>query len=289
VLSLSQLLLGFLVPAVVAAAVLLCAWRRPGSSGEPRAGIGGLAVASGYVVGQVGLRGLGPWPPVEASGWLPYVALAAALLGTFDRETGAATRLVLRLFGATVIVGGLWLLLRGRMIHAWSSGQSAAWLAGLGAGILLLWLALERGLPALPLRSSWLTLVVVAAGSAATITASGSLLLGLLGAALAAACTGAASVAAFVTSRRLERASTLALTSMLAGLVLAAYFYSDLPGWSALLLALAIVAPLLVPRRLLRRRGDLAATFLHGLAAAVPAGAALALAIAASPPLEPYY
>lgn len=56
----------------------------------------------------------------------------------------------------------------------------------------------------------------------------------------------------------------------------------------ALLLAAALLAPRLVPRRW-AARGDGGAALLHATAAAVPAGAALAVALAASPPLAPYY
>ena len=141
----------------------------------------------------------------------------------------------------------------------------------------------------LPVRSGWVVLVVVAAASAATITASGSLLLGLLGAALAAACGGAALVSMLVTSRGFERGSALAFTVLLAGLLLVAYFYSELPVASALLLGLAPLGSQLVPRRFASRRSEWTRAVLHGAAAAVPAAAALWVAIAASPPLAPYY
>ena len=45
-LPMSQLAVGFLLPAALAAMVMLCAWRRPAADPQPQSGIGGLAPAT---------------------------------------------------------------------------------------------------------------------------------------------------------------------------------------------------------------------------------------------------
>ena len=72
-------------------------------------------------------------------------------------------------------------------------------------------------------------------------------------------------------------------------LLLCGYFYSELPAASALLLAASPLAAVAVPRARYANRGALSATAVPALAAAAPIVAAVVLAYATSPPLDPYY
>jgi len=282
-----DLLLGVVAPAVMAAAILRLA-RRPAAGAGGSVAAGGLAVALGYAVGHLGPRGIGPVPPVEASQWLPYLALGAAALCALEPLLAGRAALH-RLGGLALLVAGLVLLLRAKTTYGWTAAESAVWLGALALMLLGLWLELEWVVPALPPLSGWIVLVVVCVGGAIALAASGSLLLGLLGGALAAACGGAAFTAALATGHGFERRSAIAPTVILAGLLAIGYFYSELPAASAALLAIAPLATKAVPRSLVNRRGAWTGALLHGAAAALPVALALGLALAASPPLEPYY
>jgi hypothetical protein len=173
--------LGVLLPAVVAAAVLLPLRLRPGLSDGAKRLLGGLAIALGFLAGYVGL-GFAPLKPEDAWNWLPWLGLAAAVVGLVDRPWLLAA--IVRLGGATLAA---WLL-----VPVWESND--LWRLDarllLGLMIFLIWTT-DRPLSDKANRLWLLLLTLAAAVGAAVLMLGGSgklaQLSGVLTATLAAA------------------------------------------------------------------------------------------------------
>jgi len=275
----ADVLLGVLLPAVLAGVLLLALRRAAWATGAGSA----LAVGGGYAAAHLLQRGWRGFPPAEASDWPWVAAVAGALLGAsgLTRRGAAPLRLALRLLAS----GGLaWCVLA-----AWRRGVDAstarAAVALLGAGTALAWSVLELRQP----EPGWFApalLALTAAGAAAAIGLSGSaklaLLTGGLCGVLAAACVAAA--------LRLGPASSAGAAPpaalVLAALLLVAAHYSELPLRAAGLVGAAPVVALL-PRAALGTRGRRAwlDLVLLALAAALLA-TAVKLALDASPPWD---
>ena len=298
-------LVGLAWSATVAAIVLvvsgLIAWsvrRRAGGAAPGRAtGRWGPALALGtaYALGHAAIQGWialhqwpsPPWPPLDATDWLPWVALAAMGLGLLEATwPGPAWS---RWENRLLLTGGmLWLLLSSQFEARWATNREGVeWLLGLGAGVLAFWGVLEAGAERLG-RALPLPLLVLAGGVAAVEALSGSLPLAESAAVLAAplALTWVASW--FGPNLSLARGAVPVVATVLAGLILGGYFYAYVPKVSALLLA---AAPLvLFGDRLgpLRRLRPWKASLVLAVAILVPVGAAVAIAIAKTPPTSKY-
>jgi hypothetical protein len=280
--SVPDVLLGLLLPAL-AAALLLLGLRR--AAWGPGAGAA-LAVGGGYVLAHLLQRGWRGFPPAEATDWPWPCAAAGALLGAtaLTRRGAAPLRVALRLLagGATA-----WLVLA-----AWRRGveaDEARFTVGLlAAGAALAWSVLELRAA----RPGWFLpalLALTAAGAATAIGLSGSAKLALLAGGLCAVLTAAAVGAALrLAPPSLEGLVPPCVLALLA-LGLAAHFYSELPARSAQLLAAAPCTSWLLAVALRERgRGPLASALLLLPAAALLALAA-ALAHAASPSWDGVY
>ncbi|HTE05358.1 MAG TPA: hypothetical protein VK824_04110, partial [Planctomycetota bacterium] len=245
-----------------------------------------------YLAGHVGLRGWRDWAPREAVDWIAVVALLGLLVGA----AGLVRRWPQRLRGVLRVIvaaGAVWLVAGKPMERA--LGEAGMWqqVALLGAGIALAWSALE-GLATPAVRAGPLLLLwLLAAGCAAVLAISGSLVLGKLAGALAAALG-----AAIVLGVRRPGAATLlgaappvALT--LGALLVAGMRLASVPPRAALALLAAAVSAFavrLLAGRAARSRGatgDGPGTLVAQLlVAGVLAGTAFSLALAASPPLD---
>ncbi|MBX6314757.1 MAG: hypothetical protein IRY99_17850, partial [Isosphaeraceae bacterium] len=198
---LAPLVLGVVLPALVAAVVFLgAAWvERRGEA--PSAWGGALGLGAGYLLGHAAVQdwlasGRWPaWPPPDVVDWMPYLTLVATALGLLEaiRPGPAWTRWENRLLVTGLALG----LLLGPMIrNFWTTRQAASWLIGLGLGLLVLWGLLE-GLAARLGPALTLPLLMVAVGTSIVLVLSQSLLLGRLGMALAAALAVAWAVGRF--------------------------------------------------------------------------------------------
>lgn len=290
-LNLDAILLGVVLPAVAAAAVLLAAWRpwRKAASPTGTIGAGALAIGLAYAAGYAGLVGWPPFPPVEASQWIVYLQLAAVGLFLLERMTSRPPNWLRWGFRIGLVAVSLVLILRPMMTYSWSPGRTAGWVAGLGVLALAFWLELEWVLPGVEALSSWLVLTIVAVGCALCLAMSGSLLLGQLGGVLAAAAAGATVLAFLPGGRTIDRASVRVPAVILTCLLLSGYFYSELPAISALLVIAAPLAARSVPEASLTGRHPFVVAVVRGVAVAVPIVVAVIIAFASSPPFDPYY
>jgi hypothetical protein len=276
VLTLDAVLVGVLLPAVVAG-VLLMLGRLPllGATGTS------LALGAAYVAGHIGLRGWRGWVPHESTDRvLAIVAIATVLarLG-LTRRGFVIIRAVLHFgFGC----GAAWYL-AGGLYQREFGVEGAAVQVGLAAlAVTLLWWVCEREAPAASkdgsggaIESALLALVV--GGAAVAIGLSGSQLLAQLTGVLAAALAGAAAAGRLANALPPLPRSAAPFALGYVALLLAATAYADLPRESAGLLALA---PLLAPGA---ARGGAPARLVVALGLV---GAATWLAFDASPSFE---
>jgi hypothetical protein len=149
---------GVLLPAVVAAVVLLPLRLRSGLGDRAARLLGGLAIALGFLAGYIGL-GFAPLKPEDAWNWLPWLGVGAALAGLADRPWWLAE--LVRLAGAALAA---WLLVPG-----WESAD--LWRLDarvlLGLMVFLVWTT-DRPLPDSTNRL-WLLLLTLAAATGAVV------------------------------------------------------------------------------------------------------------------------
>ncbi|MEQ1568288.1 MAG: hypothetical protein ABMA64_21795 [Myxococcota bacterium] len=238
------LVLAWLGPAATAIAV---------TGAVSRAGAGALACAAGTMVGLWAL-GVPVRAPLEGIDWLWGAAAAGALLGWAPARIARIGWLVT---WPALVAGVLWAPLGAwdppRAAATFAIAAAAGWVGGLSA----------RRDPSAPA-----VLVGIAGGLAATLAASGSLRLGLLGGALTAALAGAT----LASARWPERAGSAGLAAVppLVVLALIGAVYSSTPP---LVAAWFAVAPLVAARRVSLGAG-LALGALAGLLGAAPVLAA---------------
>ena len=239
-----------------------------------------VALGLGYFFGHFLITGWTPFPPTDTTNWLPYVGLAAVGLGVFWRAFPKAAFAGASL--ALLAVGALRLLLEAKFRYGWTAGQGWIGVIVLGIGVALLGVILS----ALVRRSSAaiefpFVVLIVGAGSSGALMLSGSFLLGQFGAVLVGGICGALALGIRGSA---EIEGIVPVVSVLLGVLLVSgYFFADLPGLSALLLAAAPVLALIPTGRL---SGLSAAAFRIGLVS-LPVATAVILAFRASPPL--YY
>src|SRR5206468_156829 len=101
-----------------------------------------LAIGAGYVVGQLGLFGRPAFPPVEAWQWLLPLAVIATVLGVID-ALGAGPLWVRRGLAWLLLGVTPWLLIKVLLPAEWSAVRTAATLAGLALGSIVIWTCLH--------------------------------------------------------------------------------------------------------------------------------------------------
>ena len=232
-------LLQQLLPGVLAAVLISGVFAFAGRLWRANNWADAVALAIGYAGGHVVTAGWPAFPPAEATQWLPYLALAAMFLGVIDaflRPAGSLRTLIWIL----CCMGFLRLLLSAKFQYGWSLPCKACF--GSRASrreCLFLPASSMRPFVGIASISSPLVLTIVAGGTGVALMLSGSMLLGQLAMALAAA-LGAILAAAFLLPKAVEgRGIVPVAVALLASLWLSGYFYSDLPPASALLLAVA--------------------------------------------------
>jgi hypothetical protein len=246
-------LLAAAVAAAAAAGTYRLSRRREG--GTPA----GPALAAGVVAAFVVVGGLPKGLPAEAWQWLPPFALLAGGLGLVPDPWGrraVVPALALGLVLATV--------------------PERTFVAV--GGLLLGFLALAEVVRGAALRAGprplLAALAVAAAGTAASLVVSGWMLLGQAAGGLAAAAG-----AVFLLAGRSPASAGSAVaagTLLLGGLLLDGSLYAELPRASAVLLAGALLGAWIPFRSSIARVG----------AVALLAAAAVAVALAASPPMD---
>lgn len=235
-----------LLPALVAAAGLFGGdlfGRRGGATWA-----GPVAVALGYGAGHTALLGLPPLLPIEASQWLPHLALVAAAIAVVDGVVpkARAWRWPLR---TLLLLAATLLLLRPLLAYSWGWTAGAARVVAVVTIAGVVWAAwAAAGQKMAPLPFALLLIGCTTALSAATLLSHSASLAQLAGC-LAAALGGSAGATLLLRpALPLGPLATVAVP-LLAALATTAHFYADLPLVAVALLAAAPVAAGLATRR----------------------------------------
>jgi hypothetical protein len=278
-----------LVPSLVAAITVAAAgWlgRRLGIAGSGQASVA-LALGLGEIAAQLG-NALPAFPPIEVTHRIPWLVLAATLLGLCESvrpSPGWArweNRLLLILLTLAMVLGPV-------VGEDWPTRESLLRQGGLVLILLFVWANLE----ALASRRSTAvlgpSLVVVAASAGAALLLSGYLVLGKLSGGLAAALGAVWILSCWMPDRSLSRGGVPVLFTAFAALLIVGNVYSEmpLPAPSAYLLAASPLAAWIGSIGPVRRLASWQVTLLIVVATLVPAGVAVGLAYAASPSYEP--
>ena len=282
-----------------------------GRSGESKSGPrwgSALGIGLGYILGHAAMsewhsgdrlaetwRALQTWtreggafPLFAGNGWdwLPWIAVAATLLGVLDGTWPAPrwSRWQNRLLLSVLL---MWLVFSPLVGGRWAAGEGAAWMIGLGVATFSLATVLDvrasRLGPAMPL-----VLMVPAIGMAAAQGLSHSYIFAVLSGALAATAGGLWVVSWFSPRMSLARAAIPVYAIVYAGLAFGGMFYAELPKGSALALTVAPLASFIDrvgPWRIGSdedgepMRGDWKTSLARVAAMLVPIGVAVGLAL----------
>jgi hypothetical protein len=274
-----------IVPSLAAAVTLAAAeWagRRLGLSGGGQAAVA-LALGAGAVAAQLG-NAPPAFPPVEVTDRIPWLVLAAVLLGLCEslRPSPGWARWENRLLLAVLTIG---LILGPVLGESWPTRHDLTRQGGLVLVLLVAWGNLEA---LADRRSTSLlgpSLLVAASSAGATLLLSGSMVLGQLGLGLASA-VAAVWVLSLWWPLFLSRGGIPVLVAAYGALLIEGHIYAGLPAASAYLLAAAPLAAWVGLVGPARRLAAWQAALLSAIATLVPAVVALGLAIAASPGYE---
>jgi hypothetical protein len=255
--GISDIVCGGLVPAIAAALIYALARRiAPGAAWS-------AGVVAGFVASAVGLNAKSPdvslldalerlARPTDSQGWLPLLALIAAvpaILAAITRRRGVEWLMAPLCIGAPAWL--LWSKYRasqqlreaGFADDAITASGAAGVLLAIAAMTLAAWALMRRAAhrdAALPRTRSALAIVVaVAAAMAAALT--GALVIGQLFGTLAAALGGCAVASWMFADDAGPEAARGPLAILFAGLLAAAAVYSETPAAHAMGLAAALV------------------------------------------------
>ena len=267
------------VPALLAGLCFLISWRlwRRRTLAKDGHWGGAAAVTLGYFAGHVLLASWPPIPPAKAVDWLAYLALAGGAAGLTQRHWGKRwytawpVMLLLSCLFAAV-------LMRSYIQHTWSRNEGILWISGLGVAAAVLWNTLERLASKRTGASLPMSLWLICAASSSAFVFSGSGLLGQLAGALAAVFGAAVILAWWAPGLSLASGTLTVFVPVYAGLLIQAYFYSELPVWSAILLYLAPFALWFGERRRVYYMTPRKAALVRLLIIGAPLGIAVAIA-----------
>jgi hypothetical protein len=261
-----------LLPAALAAAILLLALRFGPRRAEAAERIAGAAALGGGFLAGYAVQEWAPLKPVDPWHWLPYLALLAGAVGLV--ELAAAVPWAVR-WGLRVLVAAAaaWLL-----VPSWPDLEAVRphWLATVGGSVLCLWAVLDPLARRQPGASFPLLLLLVAMAGGAALELSGNGKLAQLAGVLAATLGGCAVVSWWYPQRSPVQGMVPGVAVLLPGLLLDGYLYAfDVPLTSFLLLVtapLALGVSVLPPFRALKERGRL---LVQTVAVLVPVGLAV--------------
>jgi hypothetical protein len=258
------------IPAVVAAVALFLARRLRRGDATPL----WPGVAAGFAAGYLGVGGLPRGMPVEAWHWLLPIAVLGAVAGAnYAWETIPAR---LRVAPWIVVVGfTVWTSLVKRPPEAVVGYSAAAFFLG--------W-TLDGAARRTGAATFLAVVLVVAVATAVSLVVSGTMLIGQLAGALAAA-TGACLVLAS-RLRAAPRSAVPLVAALLVALWMNGILFADLPIASAALLATAPLACWSADVVLAKRLAPLPMTIARLAVAVLFAGAGVAVAVQAAPPLD---
>jgi hypothetical protein len=225
--STPDILVSFVVPPVVCAAILTLAWRpwRRGERAVDARWANAIALGIAYAIGYARLVGDLAFPPADPDTWILCLMPIAMAAGILFCMIGRAP--ILRLACVTVICAVLSFLLIRPLIGQPLSRQGATlWTAG-GAILMTLWWLIFNSLAMrAPRLLAPLVGLIVAAGAAAILGDGGMALRGGFPLMVLTLGLAATSVVAAVAQRfKLAGGGTLAVTLVFVGTILYAYHY----------------------------------------------------------------
>lgn len=235
---------GAALPVIVAFAAMFV-WHQPWREPVSRASAAmcwGVALFDGYLAGSVlylVAKQKLPWPPVESDQILAMVVMPAVTVVEIIGVIPCVPHAIHWLLRATVVIATPPLLLLSYVQYTWTTGESAAWCAGLAVAIAAVWWLLDAIAKRSTGRAPWLAMMITAAGTGVAILASGSVVVGQLGLSMALAMFGTWLASLFVRGPILLRGGIGVATLLLAGLLINGCFYAELKPVYAGVLALA--------------------------------------------------
>ncbi len=237
-LIIEQVLLGVLMPAVVAGVLLALAWK-PWTDGTKGVfgGFWGGAVAIGvaYLAAHLGLVGLPDLVPTEALDWMPYMALLAVLVGVIEGRT-YSSKWLRWLLRAAASFATLYFVLGFMVENYWEGTSAFIWLGTLTLLTLEIISVFDRLADRYPGALVPVAMMLTAAVGALVVGLTGSARVAQLLGALAAAGGAALVVAWWHGALRVSRGAATVFTVIFAGLLAFGYMSTaDVPGWSELL------------------------------------------------------
>ena len=281
---LQALIWNLLVPAGVSASAIVLA-RRLGrnvpASGRGRWGVA-VGLGLGYLAGHLGLLGWPSFPTLDAIQWVVWLGLAGMVLGVVETCWSLPTWATWGLRGSFV-AGTLGLLLRSKMENSWTKGESAAWLQGLWLLMLVSWWNLEAQAERLS-GPGWVVPVgLVTVGWAVVQVLGGGAALGQLDGVLASTLLGALLTVGLRPGVSLSRGWPAIVSTVVVGLGLTGYCYSEVPASVALILVAAPWAPWIDRVGFIRRRSYGTRASVRFLAVLLTVGIAVFIADAFRP------
>jgi hypothetical protein len=269
------LVFGILAPGAIALAVSALArpWRADAGELEVAA-LAAAGIAAAYLAVHRAIAGELSLAPVDVSGWLPHLVLAAAGAAIAGARAARGASWLLR---AAVSAGAAYLLLRPQLDHQLEGAVGAVALAGAAGLLLAYWALLDRAVARASARVGAVLPVIATGACAAGAALSGTLLIGQLVGGVAAALGGVMVLALASPTAPLARAAVApAAVTGWAAVVYASFYATMGPMVGAELLALP--AAVIALQMATARRGRLAEALPVAAAAAV-AGAVVATAL----------
>lgn len=234
-----DLLWGIIAPVVIAAVAMVLA-HLPRRSTRPRDAQpwgAALALAGGFAVALIGIRGRPAFPPVAADGWLALAAGPVILIAIV--ATLLPKQRWLDVVASIVLLALLAWVLMQRRHHALEPKEWWTWTIAAAAGMVIWWAAMDilasrmRG-PALPLL-----LAITSLASAAVLVNARSQAYGQLAAALGFALVGTMVLGFWLKGATLSRGGIPAVAAIALGLLICGFHYADLALRDLILLAAA--------------------------------------------------
>lgn len=244
-LSLKELLLGVVAPAIIGLIVMLIAhrpWRR--RSGTVGKWGGAVGVALAYIVAHIGLYGPPQFKPAPVEHWLVWIALSGMVIGVLE-SYWRGSRWGRLLWRAVAAAGGVWLLVRLQVINnLWTSGQAALWTAGLAGGVVFFWSIADALTQRIERQGGGggaaLTLSAVTGFGAAIIVLDGqTLVVGQFAGALSIALLACAAVAWWQPRAMIGRGGAAVVGLLAPMLWIDAWMWAELGAWHALAIAIS--------------------------------------------------
>ncbi|HET6202606.1 MAG TPA: hypothetical protein VFI25_07365 [Planctomycetota bacterium] len=279
---LGLILRGAILPALVTGFLLSALWRpwRKGAFPSRWSWIEPLAFAAGYASAQVALIGWPAFPPRESTHGLFYLAVAAGTLAPLasSRAIPVAARWIV---SAVLAFAVPLLLLRARIEHRWSAGESAGWVFALGTAALAVGAA-SKTASRLPGPASILALLVPLTATAGVLVLSGTALHSQLAGAVAASLGAALALSVRRPGIALSPASTQFVSTLLCSFLVTGHFSTGVSAINVFLLGLCPITTFLTVRTgWARNLPTWRAAFVQLAASGLPATVSLGLALRA--------